>query len=276
MPYTPNSPVTVMPEIPGTWNKKANLLSACAQCGAIRWVDPSRRNRLCKSCGNHKRIVETERSCSRCGEIKSADNFYKATGRNSLRSNCKECTLLPRRRTLIEVYQPGGDGLKACTGCGDRKPTSEFYARGGSRSGFKAKCKACIYLATRMQNREAVKRYTAANSEKVAEMQRQYKFRVKDQTKQKDSVRHKLRRQNRWDSEAPPRPDGCEICGGNESERPGRHALVFDHCHATGKFRGWLCNPCNRALGLVSDNVGTLKSMIIYLEDRSALDKQPN
>ena len=38
------------------------------------------------------------------------------------------------------------------------------------------------------------------------------------------------------------KPEQCEICGAM-----GR--ICFDHDHATGKFRGWLCVRCNGALG---------------------------
>ncbi len=56
-----------------------------------------------------------------------------------------------------------------------------------------------------------------------------------------------------------PRPDVCDLC----------HELniriVFDHCHATGKFRGWLCDRCNRVLGTVKDSRQLLMEMAVYL-----------
>ena len=57
----------------------------------------------------------------------------------------------------------------------------------------------------------------------------------------------------------------CAICG---STKPlGRHKRFnVDHHHKTGKVRGLLCSNCNTALGLVDDNIHTLKSMIKYLE----------
>lgn len=268
MPWTES----VMPEIPGTWSKTGKLLDACPQCGALRWIKLCHHNRLCKSCGNGRRVIETEKTCINCGKTKPTAEFYKSKGKNSFRSNCKECTLLPRRRTLVEKFYPGVDGLKTCTSCGERKSTSEFHPRSGPRVGFRAWCRVCTHDAMRKQNRDAVKRYTAKNPEKVAEMQRQYALKTKEKRKQNDSVRHNLRLQKKWQSAGSPRPDGCEICGRNQSERPGRHPLVFDHCHASGKFRGWLCDRCNMALGLVSDNTQTLKSMIVYLEERGAVD----
>ena len=43
--------------------------------------------------------------------------------------------------------------------------------------------------------------------------------------------------------------------------------LHIDHDHETGKVRGLLCPQCNTALGLVKEDVITLKHMIEYLND---------
>lgn len=71
-----------------------------------------------------------------------------------------------------------------------------------------------------------------------------------------------------------PRSDNCEICGIPASEL--RQALHFDHDHKTGKFRGWICNRCNLALGMVSDNVEILRRMVDYLENIQINDWQLN
>lgn len=57
-----------------------------------------------------------------------------------------------------------------------------------------------------------------------------------------------------------PRPKVCEVCG-----LPSVRTLHFDHCHKTGKFRGWLCSGCNAALGHVKDNPKTLVKLAKYL-----------
>lgn len=55
--------------------------------------------------------------------------------------------------------------------------------------------------------------------------------------------------------------DRCEVCG-----REGRTHL--DHDHVTGRFRGVLCEDCNRALGSVGDSIDRLRKLISYLTCR--------
>lgn len=54
------------------------------------------------------------------------------------------------------------------------------------------------------------------------------------------------------------RPEQCEVCGAIGT-------ICFDHDHATGKFRGWICNRCNLVLGLVKDNSESLMKLAEYL-----------
>jgi hypothetical protein len=59
-----------------------------------------------------------------------------------------------------------------------------------------------------------------------------------------------------------PKPSHCDCCG-----KSGRK-IVWDHDHATGEFRGWICSPCNTALGMVGDSREVLHKMIAYLNKR--------
>ena len=61
-----------------------------------------------------------------------------------------------------------------------------------------------------------------------------------------------------------PCPDKCEVCGNPPG--PGRR-LDFDHCHLTERFRGWLCNPCNMALGCAKDQSARLRRLADYLDN---------
>lgn len=51
----------------------------------------------------------------------------------------------------------------------------------------------------------------------------------------------------------------CEVCSKDCVTR-------YDHDHTTGRFRGWLCNGCNLALGNAYDNPEILRKLADYLE----------
>jgi hypothetical protein len=55
-------------------------------------------------------------------------------------------------------------------------------------------------------------------------------------------------------------PDCCECCGEISTA-----TLHFDHCHDTGRFRGWCCHRCNCGHGL-ADNPRLLRLRVLYLE----------
>ena len=51
-------------------------------------------------------------------------------------------------------------------------------------------------------------------------------------------------------------------------EDQGEVACV-DHDHSSGHVRGLLCNHCNRALGLLKDDLTTIRNMERYLESHT-------
>lgn len=61
-----------------------------------------------------------------------------------------------------------------------------------------------------------------------------------------------------------PRPSCCELC--HEPGYGRKPAIVFDHDHATGKPRGWLCDRCNKMLGMARDDERLLRKLADYLE----------
>ena len=54
----------------------------------------------------------------------------------------------------------------------------------------------------------------------------------------------------------------CAICGTDKFNGKGPQV---DHDHNTGKVRDILCSKCNTALGLVGENVLTIKAMLEYV-----------
>ena len=54
----------------------------------------------------------------------------------------------------------------------------------------------------------------------------------------------------------------CECCGERKKK------LIIDHCHFTGEMRGWLCNPCNIAIGNLGDTLDGVQRAVKYLSKR--------
>lgn len=61
-----------------------------------------------------------------------------------------------------------------------------------------------------------------------------------------------------------PMPHRCECCG--LSDLVFKKTLFLDHCHDTGKFRGWICDNCNLGIGRLNDNLEGVKKAVAYLE----------
>jgi hypothetical protein len=63
----------------------------------------------------------------------------------------------------------------------------------------------------------------------------------------------------------------CAICGGGN----GLKHFAVDHCHATGRVRGLLCDGCNHGLGKFRDSVTLLRAAAAYLERPALCFKGP-
>jgi len=55
-------------------------------------------------------------------------------------------------------------------------------------------------------------------------------------------------------------PEGteCELCKSTDK-------IVFDHHHTLNSFRGWLCNGCNRSIGMLGEDMPSIVRVINYL-----------
>ena len=94
--------------------------------------------------------------------------------------------------------------------------------------------------------------YRAENPQKTNE------YNIKVKPKRADTEPSHIRNRERLAGR--PRPDVCEICS-KATKR-----IVFDHCHQHGHFRGWICERCNHALGMVQDSIPHLLQLIAYLQ----------
>lgn len=139
--------------------------------------------------------------------------------------------------------------LRTCNRCGESKSESDFPRRSGDR--LRSECKSCrnAYMRDYYQ-RPGVKEKQHA---RVARNPRRKEQRKKAHVKARFGISlaeyEDFRREH---------PETCPLC----RKRPAR---AVDHDHTTGVLRGVLCDPCNLVLGLVEDDVDTLRRMFLYL-----------
>lgn len=98
--------------------------------------------------------------------------------------------------------------------------------------------------------------------------QRAYQLRVREETGL-SSTRLSLLRKNGISIEEyrAAQTAGCELCGG---QNPDGTDLALDHNHETDEFRGWLCRPCNAAIGLLGDDPERVIAAAAYLMERNS------
>ena len=56
----------------------------------------------------------------------------------------------------------------------------------------------------------------------------------------------------------------CAVCGKNEH----RKRLCLDHCHKTGRARGYICDQCNRAMSLLDNHPDEFHAWVANLPMR--------
>jgi len=130
--------------------------------------------------------------------------------------------------------------MKNCNVCNTKKPFSEFSKSNNIKGdGYQYTCKSCNTIQKR--------KWRENNIDKSRNTKYIKKFGLK-----LEDVLKILEKQN----------SKCAICKigiemGNKAH--------LDHCHTTGKIRGFLCQKCNHGLGLFNDSIQALKSAIEYL-----------
>jgi hypothetical protein len=116
------------------------------------------------------------------------------------------------------------------------------------------------YLAEKMRlwrakNKDRLRANREANKEAIAAKAKAYRQKYKDRRLQVERRRRGMPEPTR------PCPKQCESCG----RVPVKMGLHLDHCHVTGKFRGWLCGNCNSAIGKLGDNIDGVYRAVAYL-----------
>ena len=125
--------------------------------------------------------------------------------------------------------------LKTCVGCNNKKGLDSFRVlvrRHGDRHTLSSTCIACDDKASK--------------------------------------IKSEWRKNNNL-----PEDYACPICNMTHKDylEMGKYKtqspFSVDHCQHSMKVRGWICNPCNSAMGLAKHNVDILYKMIEHLNERT-------
>jgi hypothetical protein len=117
---------------------------------------------------------------------------------------------------------------KTCTSCKVEHDISHFSKDKNNIGGYRPSCKTCA---------------------RDSHLQRLYGINLREYTEFLEDQDH-----------------SCAICTIHLSEYSQRFKhFHVDHDHSTGEVRGLLCHNCNRALGMLQDDVVVLENAIKYL-----------
>jgi len=174
---------------------------------------------------------------------------------------------------------------KTCTKCGEMKAINAFafQSRKGKdgtyhRYGVCKKCRIAQVMEWRKRN---PKKVTAAQRKYIENNREEVNRRSRDWCKE-NRFRHALtssrataKKRNHAPCIATAKElsaaftGKCMVCGIPEIECAKR--LSIDHSHSTGKFRGFLCRRCNKALGLLQDSPEIISSLLEYIIEKEQI-----
>ncbi len=157
---------------------------------------------------------------------------------------------------------------KICSRCKKSKHIEEFSLSTRNKDGRLYTCKSCYKKA---RNKEKEKQCYQENKDRIKKYQEQRKEITAQKTKQRrieDPDRFTDIRLRSWYGISKAQYDlmhssqsgKCAICDNVRK-------LVVDHNHVTGNVRGLLCSKCNSGIGLLEDNISSLRKAIGYLEN---------
>ncbi len=141
--------------------------------------------------------------------------------------------------------------VKKCTRCERNKAITEFYKK-------ESRCKTCVNEIRREKYNEnpekfitRVKKFRKDNPEKIRDTKLKQAYGVGN---------------TYYDAKLKEQGNVCAGCGRNVKTvwRDKEIKMALDHDHLTGKPRGVLCIKCNRAYGLLEENIQTMLNLIEY------------
>ena len=133
--------------------------------------------------------------------------------------------------------------MKVCRECGEDLVVGENW----SKDKVKANANICRPCST-----IKVKEWRKKNPDRMKKLSRKSQLKTKYGITEED-----------YDSMYEFQGGCCDICGRHQTEFQSR--LAVDHDHETGAVRSLLCGPCNMSIGLLGDDIATVREALNYL-----------
>lgn len=156
--------------------------------------------------------------------------------------------------------------MKTCTRCNKPKTLSEY--RKSTRGPLSSWCRQC----ERDYQRELYAKDPSRGRKRAADWREKYAAKyssIRKEKRQKYYAAEIARKYNfpKTEAERLIEAEGskCKACGIKFDLTKPLLRRNLDHCHKTGKVRGFLCSRCNTVAGLVNDETKTLKRIASYL-----------
>lgn len=134
--------------------------------------------------------------------------------------------------------------MKTCKTCGADLPLTEFHKDRNSSDGYVHSCRACV-------NRRAREHHRANREDRNRKRRAEYYMKNYGLTPEEYD--------RGWQEQG-----NCLIC---QTKLKGGIQTHLDHCHTTGRHRGYLCTNCNRGLGHFQDSKEILLKAVEYLHE---------
>lgn len=188
--------------------------------------------------------VVAEKACTKCGEVKPADQFYRrAASRDGLSYFCRAChQSYYKGKRPRESFVPLPGGEKRCRACEQMVKAEDFYSHRFNADGLQSRCKACC------QERAKARTITSRRAYNFMHL---YGITLEE-----------------YDNMLTVQDNRCAICH-TPAAKSTKGRLVVDHCHDTGIVRGLLCGKCNQGLGSFKDSAARLAAARRYLANPS-------
>lgn len=156
---------------------------------------------------------------------------------------------------------------KLCVSCNEEKLLTDFHKCSKHKDGKMNICKICNNRKTSAwgkENREkrnkAVREWRKRNPEENKKNFKKYYYENHDLIKMRQVVRlYKDLTIEDYKNMFIIQNNKCAIC--NEEAK-----LHVDHNHNTGKVRELLCGNCNKAIGLLKEDINIIENVKKYLE----------